>query len=252
MTERELNIMTRKIYSALAALILIFATAHGAFAIAPESKTGKTRASSFARVREPLNLAVLIQDDLVSRVGNELQVTHDFIRELPAGSRVMVAYITTGALQVRQPFTTDLERATTALRVPIGSTAASPYNPYVEVREALKQFPAAGENRNAMLLISDGLDVSRGFDYSSSVDSIDLHRATLEAKKRGVAIYSFYAPSAGLTSWNRTAINFGQSALNRLSEETGGRAFFQGTSFVTFDAYFKDLSRRLNQQSVGE
>src|ERR1044071_8654061 len=59
---------------------------------------------------EPLNLAVLIQDDLISQVGNELGVTRDFIRSLPQGSQVMVGYITTGTLQVRQPFTTDLEK----------------------------------------------------------------------------------------------------------------------------------------------
>ena len=35
---------------------------------------------------EPLNIAILIQDDLVSQVGNELGVTRDFIRSLPQGS----------------------------------------------------------------------------------------------------------------------------------------------------------------------
>lgn len=248
--------MTKKIYTTLMAAALVCAVAASALAAtaAPEVKTGIRRASGIARVQEPVNLAVLIQDDLISRVGNELKVTRDFIRELPAGSRVMVGYITAGSLQVRQPFTTDLERATKALRLPVGSTSASPYNPYVEVREALKLFSVeSGENRSVMLLVSDGLDVSRGFDYDSSINSIDLQRAAREAQKRGVAIYSFFAPAIGLTSWNQTAISFGQSALNRLSDETGGRAFFQGTSFVTFDVYFKDLSRTLNQhQRAGE
>ena len=57
---------------------------------------------------EPLNIAILIQDDLVPQVANELGVTRNFIRSLPEGSRVMVGYITAGTLQVRQPFTTDL------------------------------------------------------------------------------------------------------------------------------------------------
>src|SRR5688572_16563504 len=65
---------------------------------------------------EPLNLAVLIQDDLVPQVGNELGVTREFIRSLPAGSQVMVGYITSGSLQVRQPFTNDLEKAAKSLR----------------------------------------------------------------------------------------------------------------------------------------
>src|SRR5678816_3085361 len=84
---------------------------------------------------EPLNLAVLIQDDLIPQVGNELGVTRDFIRSLPQGSRVMVGYITTGTLQVRQPFTTDLESAAKSLRIPLASRGSSAFNPYVAAVE---------------------------------------------------------------------------------------------------------------------
>ena len=160
----------------------------------------------------------------------------------------MVAYIRSGSLQVRQPFTTDFAAATRALRIPAGSTAASPYNPYVELRDAIRMFPADTQNRNAVLLVSDGLDTSRGFDFSSTVYSLDLDRAVREAKRRGVSVYSFYAPTDGLTSFNSRAVSFGQSALNRISDETGGRAFFQGTNFVTFDAYFERLTKTLNSE----
>ena len=238
--------MMKRFYSILAALVLTFAAA-GASASNVSAQTKKA-ARAESRVSAPLNLAVLIQDDLVSRVGNELRETGDFIRTLPAGSRVMVGYIRSGSLQVRQPFTEDLEAAARSLRIPLGSTAASPFNPYLQVRDALKMFPEGGANRSALLLVSDGLDVSRGFDFSSSVDSIDLNRAVREAKSRGVAVYSFYAPSVGLTSWNRTAVSYGQSALNRIADQTGGRAFFQGTDFVTFNAYFDRLARTLNEQ----
>jgi hypothetical protein len=160
----------------------------------------------------------------------------------------MVGYLRSGSLQVRQEFTEDLEQAGRALRIPAGNNAAAPYNPYVEVIEALRHFEKDGKNRNAVLLISDGLDVSRGFDSFSSINSIDMERAVREAKKRNVTVYSFYAPSVGLTSFNRQAISYGQGALNRLSEETGGRAFFQGTSFVSFNPYFERLSRTLNEE----
>jgi hypothetical protein len=234
----------------LSILFAIFALAVAAFGVPAVNAQSKqrTRPSASEHVRTPLNLAVLIQDDLVSRVGNELRVTADFIRELPAGSNVMVGYIRSGSLQVRQPFTNDLDAAARALRIPVGSTSASPFNPYTQVRDAIKLFPAGGENRNALLLVSDGLDTSRGFDFSSAVNSLDLDRAVRAAKERGVAVYSFYAPSAGLTSWNSRAVSYGQSALNRFSDETGGRAFFQGTDFVTFNAYFERLTRTLNEQ----
>lgn len=198
---------------------------------------------------EPLNLAILIQDDLVPQVGNELGVTRDFIRSLPQGSQVMVAYITTGALQVRQPFTTDLEKAARSLRIPTASTASSPFNPYVEVIEALRKFDSSNRNANALLLISDGLDTSRGFDSTAAGHTLDIERAIREANKRHVSVFSFYAPSVGLTSHSRLAASYGQSSLNRISNETGGRAFFQGSSgFVTFNSYFDRLRETLNRQ----
>src|SRR5215211_3943050 len=198
---------------------------------------------------EPLNLAVLIQDDLVSQVGNEIGVTKDFIRSLPEGSRVMVGYITTGTLQVRQPFTTDLEKAAKSLRIPLAAAGSSAFNPYVEVLEALKKFDNSWTNANAVLLISDGLDTSRGFDSTAAGHTIDIDRAISDANKRHVSIFSFYAPSVGLTSRSRLAASYGQSSLNRVSNETGGRAFFQGTTgFVTFDSYFSRLRETLNRQ----
>jgi len=198
---------------------------------------------------QPLNLAVLIQDDLVSQVGNEIGVTRDFIRSLPEGSRVMVGYITTGTLQVRQPFTTDLDKAAKSLRIPLASRGSSAFNPYVEVLEALKKFDDSWTNANAVLLISDGLDTSRGFDVTAAGHTIDIDRAISDANKRHVTIFSFYAPSVGLTSRNLLAASYGQSSLNRISNETGGRAFFQGTTgFVTFDSYFSRLRETLNRQ----
>jgi len=232
----------RKIFSAFVALILI-AAAVPAFASGGAEKKSKSARASISGA--PLNLAILVQDDLVSRVGNEIDATREFIRTLPAGSRVMVGYLRSGTLQVRQEFTEDLEKAGRALRIPAGNVNAAPYNPYVEVIEALRHFEADDKNRNAVLLISDGLDTSRGFDSFSTISSIDMERAVREAKRRNVAIYSFYAPSVGLTSYNRQAVSFGQSALNRISNETGGRAFFQGTSFVSFSPYFERLSRTL-------
>src|SRR2546423_663518 len=208
----------------------------------------RTNDSEPLRVRTPLNIAILIQDDLISRVGNELGVTRDFIRSLPAGSRVMVGYITAGTLQVRQPFTTDLNRAASSLRIPIASTSASAYNPYVEVIEALKKFDASWKGHNAVLLVSDGLDTSRGFDATTAGHTLDIDRTISEANRHNVAIYSFYAPSVGLTSHNYLAASFGQSSLNRVSHDTGGMAFFQGTTgFVTFDSYFRRLREELNR-----
>jgi hypothetical protein len=229
--------MFRRISSFISALALLVA-----FGFSQAS------AKEAEAVRVPLNIAILIQDDLTSQVANEIGVTKEFIRSLPAGSRVMVAYISAGRLQVRQSFTTDLNRAANSLRIPLASTGASAFNPYVEVIDALKNFDPSWRGNNAVLLISDGLDVSRGFDASAAGHTLDIERTIKEAKRRDVSIYSFYAPSVGLTSRNRLAASYGQSSLQRVSDATGGRAFFQGVSgFVTFDSHFRRLREELNR-----
>src|SRR5437660_3872356 len=237
----------RRLFSLLSTLIITASLSAATFASAGERTASD--GNKKARVEAPLNIAILIQDDLISSVGGEIRTTADFIRSLPNGSRVMVGYITAGTLQVRQPFTTDLDKAARSLRIPVASTSASPFNPYIEVIEALHHFDASWKGRNALLLISDGLDVSRGFDSSAAGHTIDLERAIREANSRQVAVYSFYAPSVGLTSHSALAANYGQSSLNRISDDTGGRAFFQGmTGFVTFNSYFDRLRAALNAQ----
>jgi len=241
----------RRFISSVTALVLTLTAMTATFAVSSTNATDKGKnIQKTEQVSEPLNLAVLVQDDLISQVGNELGVTGDFIRSLPSGSRVMVGYITTGTLQVRQPFTSDLNKAARSLRVPRSSTSASAFNPYVEVIEALRNFNADWKGKNAVLLISDGLDTSRGFDVTSSGHTLDLERAIKRANDRNVAVYAFYAPAVGLTSRSRLAASYGQNSLNRLANDTGGKAFFQGTSgFVTFDAYFDHLRRTLNEAS---
>ena len=198
----------------------------------------------------PITLAVLIQEDLVPSVGNEIKDLGEFIRRLPKGSRVMVGTLRAGSLQVRQKFTNDLEKAASALRPPSGFPSSSPYNPYVEVIEALRRFESQPLGRRAILLVSDGLDISRGVDSSSPSQSVDLQRAVNESQRRGVAIYGFYAPST-VAAANPSLIGNAQSSLLRLSDETGGIAFFQGTGApVSFRPFIRELDTALQKQAA--
>lgn len=197
----------------------------------------------------PLALAVLIQDDLTSNANLQLKGIADFIQKLPPGSRVMVSYLRGGSNQVRQKFTDDLDKAAKSLRIVAGSAATAPNNPYIGVEEALEKFDALPTGRRAILLVSDGLDVSRGFSSSSPSQSVDLDRAILKAQRKAVAVYSFYNAATLTENGNSILVLNGQGSLNKLSEETGGRAFFQGSiSPVSFDPFFKDLGLLLNRQ----
>jgi VWFA-related protein len=197
--------------------------------------------------RSPLTLAVLIQDDLVSSMSNEIKGIGDFIKKLPPGSRVMIAYLSSGSLRVRQKFTGDLERAAKALRIPVSSASASPYNPFALTRDAVKRFESQPVGRRAVLLISDGVDLSRGFTNSSPSMSTDLQRTVVESQRLGVAVYSIFAPTVGGS--DPLLVNNGQGSLTRLSDETGGRAFMQGTSApVSIDKFLRDLDALLSRQ----
>ena len=196
----------------------------------------------------PINLIVLIQDDVVSSIGLEMKSLAEFIRRLPRGSRVSVGSLRAGSLQLRQKFTADLEKAAKSLRGPIGIASVAPYNPYIEVIEALKRFDAQPAGRRAVLLVSDGLDISHGIDSSGPTQSLDLQRAINEAQRRGVAIYSFYAPTV-TTATDGNLVPNAQSSLQRISDETGGRAFFQGFGApVSFDPFIKELNSALDRQ----
>jgi hypothetical protein len=162
----------------------------------------------------------------------------------------MVGYLRTGSLQVKQRFTNDLEKAAKALRPPSGFANSGPYNPYVEVIEALKRFDSQPLGRRAILLVSDGLDISRGLDSSSPTQSVDLQRAVNESQRRSVAIYGFYAPTAAAAA-NPSLAGNAQSSLLRLSNETGGLAFFQGTGApVSFDPFIRELDISLQKQAA--
>lgn len=215
-----------------------------------EERAAQKIVSVKSAAEAPPIIAVLIQDDLVGSVNNELDGLRRFIRQLPEGSRVMVGYITAGAMRVTQDFTTDRARAADSLRILRSSSDAAPFNPYVELLEGLRRFDSQPAGRRLVLMVTDGLDSSRGLEAASALRSPDLERAIREAQRRGVAVFSFYAPSVGLTSFSRLEANYGQSSLNRLADETGGEAFYSGFIFVSFDPYFKELNDLLGLQWV--
>lgn len=196
----------------------------------------------------PLQFCVLIQDDLTSSVNLQLKDIADFIRGLPRGSRVMVGYIRGGSLQIRQKFTDDLEKAAKSLRI-VGGTNGGGNGPYGGLADALKRFEALPSGRRAVLMVSDGLDVSQGTSPLSVTQTIDIDRAIARAHRLSVAVYSIYSPSAATDGGGSLLGLGGQGALLRVSDETGGRAFFQGTlAPLSFMPFFKDMGILLNRQ----
>lgn len=197
----------------------------------------------------PLSIAFVIQDDLASGFNLQLDDIRQFIRQLPRGTRVMTAYARSGSIQVRQRFTDDLDKAARSLRIVIGNTVFAPRSPYSSVEEVLGRFDGVPSGRRAILLFSDGLDTSEGGSLASISRSLDLDRAVLKAQRKSVAVYSFYSPTQRTENGSGTLVLAAQSSLERLSDETGGRSFFQGSiAPISYLPFFSELVLALNRQ----
>jgi VWFA-related protein len=197
----------------------------------------------------PLSVAILIQDDLTSSVNLQLTDLRQFIRGLPEGSRVMVAYLRSGSMETRQRFTTDRDRAARALRIVASTPSVSPRNPYDGVLDALNRFDALPAGRRAILLVSDGLDTSQDIGGATPSQSTDLERAIQAAQRKSVAVFSFYSPTVITERGRPQGSLLGQGSLQKLADETGGRAFFSGSSApVSFVPFLKDLNLLLTRQ----
>ena len=62
-------------------------------------------------------------------------------------------------------------------------------------------------------------------------------------------MFSVYTPASLTENGSSSLVMNGQGSLLKLSEETGGRAFFQGSSApVSFLPFFKELRILLNRQ----
>jgi VWFA-related protein len=197
----------------------------------------------------PLSIAILVQDDLSTNFNLQIEDIKKFIRGLPKGTRVMVAYLRGGVPQIRQRFTDDLEAAAKSLRIVAGSSAFAPRSPYSGVTDILSRFDGVPAGRRAILLFSDGLDSSNGLNLASISQSFDLDQAILKAQRRSIAVYSFYSPTTLTESGNTTLALGAQGALEKLSDETGGRAFGSGSfAPISYLPYFRELVLTLNRQ----
>ena len=193
----------------------------------------------------PINLAVVVQYNLDWRINTEISVLKDFIRNLPENSQVMTAYLTVGGAIVTQELTANRTQAAESLRTIRGISLPPVFSPYDGVLTVLKHFDEKKATRKMVLVVSDGLDMSLGVNWASPYFSVSLDKAIKEAERRGIAVFTIYAPSEDRKPYGRFAVNYGQGSLIRLSDETGGESYIGfGTNFSPFLEEFKEIFPR--------
>jgi hypothetical protein len=193
-----------------------------------------------------LELWILIDDGTNSRVGVQFNDIRDFIRQQPPQVKVGVGYLQYGTVRTAQKPTADHEAAAKAIRLPTSMPGISA-SPYIALADFLHHLPAAPAQPREVVLISSGIDPY----YGPGPQNPYLETAIQDSQKAGVPVQTIYFSSAGRAGRRYWLIDWGQNDLSQLSDETGGRFYWEGDSNpVAFKPFFDDLNRRLAEQYV--
>lgn len=205
-----------------------------------ENKRSQRIVSVRSAAEAPINLAIVVQDNLGLAINSEMDYLKDFIRNMPENSKVMTAYLTNGGAIVTQELTQNKTQAADSLRNLRPVSFPTAFSPYDGVQTVLKHFDEKSIGRKMILLISDGLDTSLGLNYASPYFSVSLNKAIKEAERRGIAVFTIYTPSEDRKVYGRFGINYGQASLIRLADETGGESYI-GLNPVNFSIYLEEF-----------
>lgn len=188
-----------------------------------------------------LQLFFLLDDASNTSLGSQFGDIRQFIEAQPATTAIGIGYMQHGTVNILQDLTTDHGRAARALRLPVWSGGASPY---LALSDLIKRWPASSARRE-VVMVSSGVDVLGG---TGPVNPY-LDTAIDNAQRSGVVVYAIYMPSAGHAGHSSWLMNWAQSHLGQIAEETGGEAYMLGFGPpVSFAPYLEDVAAHLAHQ----
>jgi hypothetical protein len=208
-----------------------------------------------------LQLFILIDDTLDSRVGNNLNDIREFIGAQPATTLIGIGYMSNAGVNVAQNFTADHALAAKAVRLPRGNLSTMD-SPYLSLISVVKGWPQQNVRRE-VVMVTDGIDRLRGESPSASqlgprfgpayhsmpTMSPDVDSASEISQRYNVIVHSFYAVGVGRAARSSWDLQIGLSGLSKLADETGGECFSLGTSnAVSFKPYLERLEKILGSQ----
>lgn len=199
---------------------------------------------------DPVELVVLIDGAARSSLGRQMDDIQHFISGLPPNVAAAIAYMENGRAVFSSPLSANHAQVVRGLHLP-GGIPGIEASPYFCLSDLAKHWP--GQNpqaRREVVMVTDGVD-----NYERRYDPDDpyVQAAMNDAVRAGLVVYSIYWMNQGRFDRTFYASYDGQNLLNQLAEATGGKNFWQGLGNpVTFQPYFQELNRRLqNQYELG-
>jgi hypothetical protein len=217
-----------------------------------DGKRGKiTNWTALRGDRSGLQIVVLI--DGSARAGLSLQYNdlRSFVRSLPEGAEVGVAYMQNGRAVMAQNITPDHNLAASAFVLTSGVPGGSA-SPYFCLSDLVKNWPSGNTtDRREVLMITDGVDLYYGRGYDP--DDPYVQAAIADSQRAGIIVHSIFFKNTGRFDNSQWTEVGAQSYLLQVSQGTGGRAYWQGFGNpVSFAPFLDDLSTRLkNQYELG-
>jgi hypothetical protein len=195
---------------------------------------------------DQLEVVVLIDSSARASIGTQLNEIGGFVKNLPASAKVSIAWMVNGTAQLATPLTTDHQQALKGIHLPAGFPGASA-SPYFALSNLAKHWPSNDRGaRRVVVMISDGIDY-----YNPRYDPEDpyMQASITDSVRAGLVIYSIYWQNQGRFDRSRYGTDAGQNLMLNVTQATGGNSYWQGYGNpVSFQPFFKDLERRLENQ----
>jgi hypothetical protein len=193
-----------------------------------------------------LEVVLMLDGGARTSLGTQFGDIRNFVNGLPANAKVTLGYMQFGATRLTGPLTTDHAAALKGLRISSGMPGENA-SAYVCLSDLAKRWPSDDRGaRRVVVMISDGVDY-----YDAHLDLQDpyMEAAIRDSVRAQLTVYSIYWQNAGRFDRTRFANNIGQNLLTQVTQATGGESYWQGIGNpVSFQPYFKDLDRRLQNQ----
>jgi hypothetical protein len=195
-----------------------------------------------------VDLFFLIDDGAsTTALGSQLNEIRRFIQSQPDSVRVGVGYMRNGTVLLAQELTKDHAQAAKSLRLTLGDPGASG-SPYFSLKDLVKRWPEDSGAAREVVMITDGIDRFWG---GGGLDDPYVDEAIAAAQRADIQVYAIYTQAEGHFGHTFWRINFGQTFLSEVADQTGAEAYYLGNeSPVTFTPYLDDIGNRLKHQFI--
>ena len=204
--------------------------------------------SALRGTSSPVELVFLIDASARSSLGTQMGEITKFVQEMPPNTQMAIAYMVNGTavFSSQQPLSSNPSQVLQALHVTAGPIDQSA-SPYFCLSDLAKHWPSNDRSaRRIVVMISDGIDY---YDLRYDPEDPYVRAATDDAVRHHLVVYFLYWADIGRISRMGFEQSAGQNLMLEVTQATGGFSYWEGFGNpVTFEPYFRDLRRRLDNQ----